>query len=119
MRADTELCRPEERIDCLPFHARFFFSFDRSIAPSLQIDVNPLHDVCGPAIERADIEGIVVSLETLVGGELINQKRLEKGMKPLTILTVNRSSKYNLSSTFIREMSSVWSKHALSYNSNV
>ncbi|OAO15096.1 hypothetical protein AV274_3186 [Blastocystis sp. ATCC 50177/Nand II] len=51
-----------------------------------------------------DIEGIVVSLETLTGGELINQKRAEKGMKPLTILTVNRSSKYNLSSTFIREM---------------
>lgn len=75
--------------------------------------------MCGPAVERADIEGIVVSLETLAGGELINQKRAEKGMKPLTILTVNRSSKYNLSSTFIREMSSVWSKHALSYNSNV
>lgn len=75
--------------------------------------------MCGPAIERADIEGIVVSLETLAGGELINQKRAEKGMKPLTILTVNRSSKYNLSSTFIREMSSVWSKHVLSYNSNV
>lgn len=48
-----------------------------------------------------------MSLETLEGGELINQKRVEKGMKPLTILTVNRSSKYNLSSTFIRDMSSV------------
>ncbi|KAK8823622.1 hypothetical protein WA577_002541, partial [Blastocystis sp. JDR] len=53
-------------------------AFLSTIAPSLQIDVNPLHDVCGPAIERADIEGIVVSLETLTGGELINQKRAEK-----------------------------------------
>ena len=29
-------------------------------------------------------------------------------MKPLTIMTVNRSSKYNLSSTFIREMCPVF-----------
>ena len=63
-----------------------------------------------------DIEGIVVSLETIVGAKKINEVREQKSkiiiffiqidMKPLKIFTVNRGSKYNLSSSFIRDRKS-------------
>ena len=63
-----------------------------------------------------DTEGIVVSLETIAGAKKINEVRKQKSMllefviqidmKPLKIFTVNRGSKYNLSSSFIRDRKS-------------
>lgn len=50
-----------------------------------------------------ELDAIIVSLETIAGAKLINKVREEKSMKPLTIFTVNRSSRYILSSTFIRQ----------------
>ena len=78
-------------------------TFLNEIAPQLVVVISPLKDIYGPSVVEKDIDGIVVSLETLVGAKMINKVRQERGLKPLVILTVNRSSKYNLSSTFIRD----------------
>ena len=88
-------------------------SFLFRIKPDLQVEISPLQDIYGPSVLMDDIEGIVVSLETIVGAKKINEVREQKSkiiiffiqidMKPLKIFTVNRGSKYNLSSSFIRD----------------
>ncbi|CBK23732.2 uncharacterized protein [Blastocystis hominis] len=77
--------------------------FLHTISPHLEVDISPLTDIYGPSVVKPDLEAIVVSLETLPGAKLINRVREEKGMRPLKILTVNRGSKYPLSSSFIRQ----------------
>lgn len=78
-------------------------SFLHAVKPSLKVVVSPLKDIYGPSVLEPGIEAIIVSLETLAGAEMINKVREEKGMEHLKVFTVNRSCKYNLSSTFIRQ----------------
>ena len=51
-------------------------------------EIVPLNDPFGPTIDSDEIEGIVVSEETEVTAEIINQKRVEKGKKPLLIFVI-------------------------------
>lgn len=91
-----------------------YFSPISSISPRLEIEFSPLTDIYGPSVVNPALEAIVVSLETLPGAKLINRVREEKSMRPLKILTVNRGSKYPLSSSFIRQYlhpCSVCNKH--------
>ena len=69
----------------------------------MEVEISPLTDIYGPSVVDPALEAIVVSLETLPGAKLINRVRAEKAMGPLKILTVNRGSKFPLSSSFIRE----------------
>ncbi|KAK8801978.1 hypothetical protein WA158_006373 [Blastocystis sp. Blastoise] len=78
-------------------------AFCHQVNPNIELQLEPLHDIYGPAIIFKDLDAIIVSLETFKGGIMINEVRKQKGMKPLVVLTVNRSSKYILSSTFIRK----------------
>ena len=78
-------------------------TFLNEIAPQLVVVISPLKDIYGPSVVEENIDGIVVSLETLVGTKMINEVCQKRGLKPLVILTVNRLCKYNLSSTFIRD----------------
>ena len=48
----------------------------------------PLNDPYGPTIENNDLEGIVVSEETEVGAERINELRVKRGKKPLLIFVI-------------------------------
>jgi pantetheine-phosphate adenylyltransferase len=48
----------------------------------------PLNDPYGPTIDSDELEGIVVSEETEATAEVINQKRVEKGKKPLLIFVI-------------------------------
>ena len=69
-------------------------AFFRNLAPELAtpyIDGNIVGDI------------ITYFVFTLAGAEMINKVREEKGMERLKVFTVNRSCKYNLSSTFIRQ----------------
>ena len=77
--------------------------FLKQVAPKLEVVVSPLTDIYGPSVVEGDLDAIIVSLETLAGAKMINQVREEKGMNPLIVFTVNRSSRYILSSTFIRK----------------
>lgn len=51
-------------------------------------EIVPLYDSYGPTIESDEIEGIVVSEETEVTAEIINQMRVERGRKPLLIFVI-------------------------------
>jgi len=51
-------------------------------------EIVALNDPYGPTIDNDDLEGIVVSEETEVGAEKINELRVERGKKPLLIFVI-------------------------------
>ncbi|OTF69849.1 bifunctional coenzyme A synthase-like protein [Euroglyphus maynei] len=55
------------------------------IDPYIHYNVCEISDPFGPAIVDQTLEAIIVSEETIRGGEKINEIRLSKGMKPLKI----------------------------------
>lgn len=78
-----ELIKPvEERINNL---RSYLMSLK---VPDIVYDIVPISDPFGPSIEDASISCIVVSQETVRGGEKINQIRKEKGMEELKIVTI-------------------------------
>lgn len=48
-----------------------------------------IKDPYGPAVEKEDLDVIVVSIETVSGAMKINQQRLRRNMKPLLIHIIN------------------------------
>ncbi len=50
--------------------------------------ITPIHDAFGPAVERADLDAIVVSRETEAKALKLNEARTARGFKPLQIHTV-------------------------------
>ncbi|CCF57641.1 hypothetical protein KAFR_0C06450 [Kazachstania africana CBS 2517] len=63
--------------------------FVNAFKPELRVEIIPLRDICGPTGTVPEIEALVVSRETIQGGELVNKTRKEKGMKELEIHIVN------------------------------
>ena len=85
--------------------------FLNELKPHIQVRVVPIKDVCGPTGTEPAIEGLVVSRETLNGGEFVNKTRVEKGFHPLQIHVVNMLGgnqedgwKEKMSSTDIRRI---------------
>ena len=58
-------------------------AFLGDVSPDLVYDVVPITDVYGPTAWDSDLNGLVVSLETIRGGDKINQ---ERGKKVHTII---------------------------------
>ncbi|MCX6731913.1 MAG: pantetheine-phosphate adenylyltransferase [Candidatus Roizmanbacteria bacterium] len=52
------------------------------------VEVVQLKDIYGPTIENSSFESLLVTKDTISGGKLINEKRIELGMKPLLIQVV-------------------------------
>ncbi|TIA86939.1 hypothetical protein E3P99_03511 [Wallemia hederae] len=80
-------------------------AFVRRLAPTLDYDIFALDDVYGPTATDADIDGIVVSTETLSGSEAINSKRKENKIKELDVFVINlvdQTAELKLSSSEIR-----------------
>ena len=48
----------------------------------------PLKDPFGPTIDSNDIEGIIVSEETEPAAEVINQMRVDRGLRPLLMFVI-------------------------------
>jgi phosphopantetheine adenylyltransferase len=69
----------------------------------IAVDVVGLDDVMGPAATIRDLDGIVVSSETLSAARAINIARIESGLQPLTVLVLRRTQQAALSSTSIRK----------------
>lgn len=63
--------------------------FINRVKPNLQLDPIAIRDVCGPTGYIADIDGLVVSRETIKGGEFVNNTRKGKGMKELQVHVIN------------------------------
>jgi pantetheine-phosphate adenylyltransferase len=68
--------------------------------------VIPLKDPFGPAITEAELEAHVSSVETYQGALMINEKRIQNGLKPLVLiiipLVLNDAGK-KISSTELRK----------------
>ncbi|GIY75764.1 bifunctional coenzyme A synthase [Caerostris darwini] len=63
--------------------------FLREIDPTLHYEVVPISDIYGPTVTKPDIDCLVVTTETKVGGEKVNSERKNRGMKELTIHVVD------------------------------
>lgn len=73
----------------------------------VEYDIVELNDVFGPTITDKNIDGLVISSETLKGGELINEKRKENNFSELKLFIIDlinvNISNGKLSSTEIRK----------------
>jgi len=58
-------------------------SFLHLLNPRLQLEVVPIRDVAGPTGWERDVDALVVSKESVAGGEAIAKIREEKGLPPL------------------------------------
>jgi pantetheine-phosphate adenylyltransferase len=77
------------------------------VNPNLSILVEPLDDVAGPAGVLPKIDLLILSEETVKGGEMVNEIRAARGLQPVhyaAIPTITRSGGERLSSTFLREV---------------
>jgi phosphopantetheine adenylyltransferase len=74
------------------------------VQPLLKVDIVPLHDPYGPAVDIPDIGGIVVSTETIPGAVAINDIRENKGLSRLALYVVFRFAADNLSSSHLRKL---------------
>ncbi len=63
----------------------FFLQQKKTVLPTIAIE--PIETVEGPTLTM-DFDMIVVSSETKKTAEVINQKRIEKGMKAMEIITI-------------------------------
>lgn len=63
--------------------------FLKLLKPTLDTHIVPIKDVCGPTGTVPEIECLVVSRETVAGGEFVNKTRLAKGLSKLEICVVN------------------------------
>lgn len=71
------------------------------------IYLEKMDDIAGPAGKVADIDLLVISEETIRGGEIVNQVRVENGLKKLDIVVIPlilSPMGHKLSSTDIRQM---------------
>ena len=56
---------------------------------NVELDVVEIHDPFGPTAWDGDIQALVVSKETVSGGEAVNQKRKEKGLGILDVWVID------------------------------
>jgi pantetheine-phosphate adenylyltransferase len=56
---------------------------------NVELDVVELHDPFGPTAWDGDIQALVVSKETVSGGEAVNKKRKEKGLGSLDVWVID------------------------------
>lgn len=83
-------------------------AFVNSIKPDLETIIFELKDGFGVTVEIEEIDAVLVSEETLKGGEQINVVRAEKNMKPLKLvvcptISPKKDIESKLSSSTIRE----------------
>jgi len=55
----------------------------------VELDVVEIHDPFGPTAWDGDIQALVVSKETVSGGEAVNKKRKEKGLGSLDVWVID------------------------------
>lgn len=88
-KSNYELLEPlEDRID----NVRQFLqrqSPEVGEGEGVELDIVEIHDPFGPTAWDGDIQALVVSKETLSGGEAVNRKRREKGLGELDVWVID------------------------------
>ncbi|KAF9110553.1 hypothetical protein BGX27_006189 [Mortierella sp. AM989] len=94
-----------KRIDAVE---RFLRTFKRGLV----YEVVPIHDIYGPTITDDKLQALMVSKETLKGGDAVNEERGKRNLPPLDIEVIDVISptetrvdevSLKISSTFIRQ----------------
>lgn len=109
--ADELLAKKAHREWLQPYEARCAaaLGFMRAVRPTLDAEAGALRDPAAPTQAELDpgMEALVVSRETLAGGEAINRGRAARGFAPLRLLVVGvvgeRADGSKLSSSELRE----------------
>ncbi|KAJ8971839.1 hypothetical protein NQ317_001552 [Molorchus minor] len=78
-----------ELIEDMEVRVNNVFDFLKDICPELEYVITPISDPFGPAIVDPTMEVIIVSQETVRGGEKINEIRQTKNLTPLQIVPVD------------------------------
>lgn len=68
----------------------------------MRIRVEGITDPFGPPAVEEAFDVIVVSSETVLGAEKINELRAQKGFRPLAVAITRRMAAATLSSSFLR-----------------
>ncbi|KAG7691349.1 hypothetical protein KL930_001469 [Ogataea haglerorum] len=63
-------------------------AFIELINPELQVEFHQINDICGPTASVKDIDALVLSSESVKGGEYINKVRVEKGFPELEVVQI-------------------------------
>jgi phosphopantetheine adenylyltransferase/dephospho-CoA kinase len=69
--------------------------FVTDVDPFIEYNIVSISDPYGPAITDEELECIVVSQETIKGGQKINEIRAQRNFKPLDIIIVELLNEYN------------------------
>ncbi|ORX43202.1 Nucleotidylyl transferase [Hesseltinella vesiculosa] len=63
--------------------------FCQTIRPDLEYKVVPIFDPFGPTISEPNLDALVVSQETLSGGNMVNDERLRRNYHPLVLRVID------------------------------
>eukprot|EP01065_Artemidia_motanka_P051116 TRINITY_DN8910_c0_g1_i1.p1 TRINITY_DN8910_c0_g1~~TRINITY_DN8910_c0_g1_i1.p1 ORF type:complete len:743 (+),score=222.02 TRINITY_DN8910_c0_g1_i1:102-2330(+) len=77
-----------ELLEGVGYRSAVVAEFLRSVRPDVKYEVGELEDGYGPSIHDPAFEAIVVSEETVSGGMKCNEKRAEKSMSEMAVVTV-------------------------------
>lgn len=80
--------KKEHEIDCYEERRRDVVNFLRERGYYERAEIVPLNDPFGPTVDSNDIEGIIVSEETEPTAEVINQMRVDRGLRPLLMFVI-------------------------------
>mmetsp|Transcript_31685 Transcript_31685/g.53496 ORF Transcript_31685/g.53496 Transcript_31685/m.53496 type:complete len:195 (-) Transcript_31685:122-706(-) len=110
--ADGPLLSRKKHADLIePFETRKakVIQYVHSVNPSIQVNAMRLLDPAGTTLEDGALSALVVSEETLKGGQTINVARIARGLQPLRLILIdtvqdnrNSSDEGKLSSTDLR-----------------
>ncbi|XGW21173.1 hypothetical protein V3C99_004265 [Haemonchus contortus] len=78
-----------ELIEPISTRARAVEEFVYDVADTVACIAEPIEDPFGPSIRIPDLEAIVVSQETVKGGEAVNRVRKERNMSHLDMITID------------------------------
>uniref|UniRef100_A0A914KNV6 Cytidyltransferase-like domain-containing protein n=1 Tax=Meloidogyne incognita TaxID=6306 RepID=A0A914KNV6_MELIC len=79
-------------------------NFVKDISENVNCITVPIYDAFGPSIEDNKCEAIIVSDETLKGAEAVNDKRKEKGLRPLKIHPIKLLGNEQLNDKILKEI---------------
>uniref|UniRef100_A0A0K8TBU8 Cytidyltransferase-like domain-containing protein n=1 Tax=Lygus hesperus TaxID=30085 RepID=A0A0K8TBU8_LYGHE len=88
---DTEMLKTKilwELIQPYNERAENVRKFLEEVRPNLEVNVVPLNDVYGPTKDDRDLEVLIVSPETMKGGQKVNEMRQKNGLDPLKIRSI-------------------------------